>query len=139
MCEEKSQSQTNTLNNQTNTYQQPSVENSQADESTFHEPVTSLKGEWVKVCLEPIVTLAQLSDLHEQLRQCIGARVQLNGAKVERIDTAALQLLLAFWNNPDVTVGWVEASAELCSAARLLNLSSHLGLPAQEASLPLGA
>ena len=91
-------------------------------------PPDKLTTEWVKVSLEPVLTISQLNDLKEQLLPYLGRRVQLSGAKVERIDTASLQLLLAFINSPEVTVGWVEPSSELCTAARLLGLSANLSL-----------
>ena len=103
------------------------------DEPLFSEPVDtiidSLKNEWVQVQLESAVTLTQLADLQKQLSQHQGGKVHLCGAKVGWIDTAALQLFLAFMNNPNTTVEWVEPSPELCAAARMLGLSSHLNLP----------
>ncbi len=99
--------------------------------------VLLIKSEWKKIDLDPTLTLAQLDDLYQQLSQYHDCRVQLCGAKVERVDTAALQLLLAFRNNSDITVGWIEPSAELCYSAQLLGLSSYLGLPIQEASLSI--
>ena len=88
-----------------------------------------LATEWYKIFLPSTLTVSQLTDFKEQLSQHLGHRVQLYGAKVERIDTAALQLLLAFISHQEVTIGWVEPSSELCTAARLLGLSSQLGLP----------
>lgn len=88
-----------------------------------------LATEWYKVFLPSMLTISQLAEFKEQLNQHLGHRVQLYGAKVERVDTAALQLLLAFINHQEVTIGWVEPSSELCTAARLLGLSSQLGLP----------
>jgi ABC-type transporter Mla MlaB component len=96
--------------------------------------ITSLVTDWVVVSLESTLTITQLPELQAQLRQYRGQRVQLYGAKVRRIDTAALQLLLAFMSSSEITVGWVEPSFELGSAARLLGLASHLGLPSVEMS-----
>ncbi|MDM8557592.1 STAS domain-containing protein [Candidatus Parabeggiatoa sp. HSG14] len=90
--------------------------------------VDSLKKEWIKISLEPTITLAQLNDLKKQLQECLGHRIQLSGEQVERIDTAALQLLLAFINSPNVTVGWVKPSLELYNTAGLLGLSSSMNL-----------
>jgi ABC-type transporter Mla MlaB component len=92
------------------------------------EPSKWKKSEWKKISLGATLTLAHSMDLKQQLDQCHGSRVQLWGGKVKRIDTAALQLLLAFINRPDVTVGWIAPSPELCRAAHLLGLTSHLGL-----------
>ncbi len=114
------------------------IENEQIDESISSNTLDSSKSEkselksekseWKKISLESTLTLPQLIDFKKQLHQYHGSRVQLCGKKVERIDTAALQLLLAFINSPDVTVGWIEPSQELCQAASLLGLNSHLGL-----------
>ena len=112
-----------------------SKDNSVDDELSQEETLASFKSEWIKVELESTVTLAQLNELYAQLCQYNNCRVQLCGEKVERIDTAALQVLLAFRNRPDVTVGWIEPSAELCYSAQLLGLSSQLGLPSQEPPL----
>ncbi|RKZ38533.1 MAG: hypothetical protein DRQ49_09850 [Gammaproteobacteria bacterium] len=101
--------------------------NKQANKSI--DSLVSLKSEWNKVSLEANLTLAQLKDLKECLEQYHDSRVQLCGKKVERVDTAALQLLMAFINSSDITVGWVEPSPKLCQAAQLLDLSSYLGLP----------
>jgi ABC-type transporter Mla MlaB component len=102
--------------------------NEQTEGAIPLEPL-SFQSEWKKISLGSTLTLAHLMDLKEQLNQHHGSRVQLWGGNVERIDTAALQLLLAFINRPDVTVGWIAPSPELCRAAHLLGLTSHLGLP----------
>jgi phospholipid transport system transporter-binding protein len=109
------------------------LENGPCEDLSTDNPLTSLKSEWIKVSLEPSLTLVQLIDLKEKLLEYQGARVQLDGIRVERVDTAALQLLFAFVNSPAITVGWVEASTELLTAARLLGLSSLMGLPLNNA------
>ncbi len=130
MTDEENLSQTNTSYEQADSSTSEAVvENGPCEDFSSDNPLTSLKSEWIKVSLEPSLTLVQLMDLKDKLLQYQGVRVQLDGIKVERIDTAALQLLFAFVNNPAVTVGWVEASAELLGAARLLGLSSLMGLP----------
>ncbi|NJO15330.1 MAG: STAS domain-containing protein [Thioploca sp.] len=98
------------------------------------ESAQLLKVKWKTIYLPPIVTLEQLSELHQQLQQYCGSRVQLIGKEVERIDTAALQLLVTFINHPQITVGWIDPSPQLCIAAQLLGLSSHLRLPRYEYS-----
>jgi ABC-type transporter Mla MlaB component len=104
------------------------IPNEQAEGAIPLEPL-SFQSEWKKISLGSTLTLAHLMDLKQQFSQYHGSRVQLWGGNVERIDTAALQLLLAFINRPDVTVGWIAPSPELCRAAHLLGLTSHLGLP----------
>ncbi len=131
MNEIENQSQTDISNSQTeSSTQTPAPTN---DEPLFSKSVdsviNSLKSEWAKVHLEPTTTLTQLVDLQKQLSQHQGGKVQLHGAKVGWVDTAALQLFLAFINTPDTTVEWVEPSPELCRSARLIGLSTHLNLP----------
>jgi ABC-type transporter Mla MlaB component len=104
------------------------------DSSPPPEGVNPLKVEWKKIHLQATLTLEHLSELHQQLQQYHGSRVQLIGKEVERIDTAALQLLVTFVNHPQITVGWIEPSPQLCIAAQLLGLSPHLGLPRYEPS-----
>ena len=105
------------------------------DDSLLHqESAYPLKAKWKTIYLPPIITLEQLSELHQQLQQYCGSRVQLIGKEVERIDTAALQLLVTFINHPQITVGWIDPSPQLCIAAQLLDLSSHLRLPRYESS-----
>lgn len=88
--------------------------------------------EWITVSLPPLLTLSNLTVLQEQLQAHLGERVQLSGAQVERVDTAAMQLLLAFKNLPNTAVRWVAPSPKLCKAAHLLGLVQELGLPAKK-------
>jgi ABC-type transporter Mla MlaB component len=106
------------------------------DSDTNLEALQALKSEWKTIILPPSLALAQLKELQQQLIQCRGTRVQLCGSKVERIDTASLQLLLAFFNDSNVTVGWTEPSPPLCISAKLLGLSTYLGLPNFDLSQP---
>jgi len=129
MNEIENQSQTDSPENQVEASNQAPTD----DEPLFSEPVDniidSLKKEWIEVQLESTITLTQLADLQKQLSQYQGSKVQLYGAKVGWVDTAALQLFLAFINTPNTTVEWVEPSSELRSAASMLGLSTHLNLP----------
>jgi ABC-type transporter Mla MlaB component len=84
---------------------------------------------WVTVRLKPQVTLANLTELHVELQQLLGKRVQLSGSQVQRIDTAGLQLLLAFMHSSDVSACWIDHSPALRQAAQLLGLSTLLSLP----------
>lgn len=128
----------------------PTIENSGQDSHPLTElPTQAMTSEssttiahsvrtqgWTTVSLEPTLTLTNLDKLHTQLKNCQQGRVQLYGARVERIDTATLQLLLAFMNSPEVTVGWTEPSLELRHAAHLLGLTAQLSLPAAEERQP---
>ncbi len=108
------------------------IENSYQFEDNNVAETDNFKSEWIKLELEPIITIPQLDILKTQLDQFENCRVQILGEKVERIDTAAFQLLLAFTNSPDVTVAWFEPSPELCDVAKLLGFSAIIGLPTQE-------
>lgn len=62
-----------------------------------------------------------------------GATVQLQAANIERADTAALQLLCAFFidaQEHDIEIEWLEPSDALCGAATQIGLADHLGLKA---------
>ena len=108
------------------------IEDSYQFETDSTEEIDNFKSEWIKLELEPIITIPQLETLKTHLDQYKNCRVQVLGEKVERIDTAAFQLLLAFTNSSDVTVAWAEPSPELCNVAKLLGLSTAIGLPTQE-------
>jgi phospholipid transport system transporter-binding protein len=61
------------------------------------------------------------------------APVYIDAAKVERVDTAALQLLVAFLNDRKAqqrAVVWLECSDALMRAARSLDLTGALALSA---------
>ncbi|MCV6639331.1 STAS domain-containing protein [Candidatus Albibeggiatoa sp. nov. NOAA] len=90
-----------------------------------------MSSDWIKISLNPILTIADVEELHNQLKQYLGKRVQLSGKNVQRIDTASLQLLLAFMLKADITVCWVDYSEYLCESARLLGISTPLGLPTE--------
>jgi ABC-type transporter Mla MlaB component len=99
------------------------------DYSTTNQTYSNMSGDWIKISLNPILTIADVEELHNQLKQYLGKRVQLSGKNVQRIDTASLQLLLTFMLKADVTVCWVDYSTHLCESARLLGISTPLGLP----------
>lgn len=104
-------------------------------ETTMIEEPTlpSFNRSWITVELESILTLSNLPQLHEQLCQYKGKRVELVGDKVTRIDTAALQLLFAFISSSDITVTWkTTPSEEIINAARLLGLSTQLSIKSVE-------
>ena len=74
-------------------------------------------------------------DLYAQLQQARRAKqpVIIDAERVERVDTAVLQLLCAFVQDAKasgVTLQWRHPSAPVRQAARLLDLCAHLGFPA---------
>lgn len=104
---------------------------SEITDATKAVPATpELETEWPTISLPTVLTLANIITLQTQLSDYLGNRVQLSGAQVETVDTAALQLLSVFKCCADTAVRWVAPSPKLLKAAHLLGLSNHLGLPA---------
>ncbi|MBD8881943.1 STAS domain-containing protein [Rhodanobacter sp. 7MK24] len=70
------------------------------------------------------------AELSEALR---GGAIEFDGSQVERVDTAALQLLVLFRRALDArggTLSWRSVSTALNDAASLLGLARILELPA---------
>ena len=101
------------------------------EETTTYTPLLLTGNEWVTFTLPPVLVLSNINELHRKLKDFLGRRVRLSGEQVERIDSTALQLLVAFINDPNVTIGWVNPSLEIYNVARLLGLTSHLNLPSK--------
>ncbi len=78
--------------------------------------------------------LAELADVKAGLLQALElSSVELDGAGVERVDTAALQLLLAFRRAASargLPASWVGVSETMRDAAGVLGLTQALELPA---------
>jgi len=88
---------------------------------------------WITVILDSTLTLSNLLQLHKELCQYEGKRIELAGDQVTHVDTAALQLLFAFISSNDITVNWKsQPSNEIINAAHLLGLSQQLGLRTPE-------
>ncbi|HUA81531.1 MAG TPA: STAS domain-containing protein [Dyella sp.] len=79
--------------------------------------------------------IADVGDLHKQLRGALESpHIVLDGTAVDRVDTAALQLLVAFQHEAQKRtrqVNWVGASVPLHDAATQLGLAQVLALPAK--------
>jgi len=84
---------------------------------------------WQEIILPATFTISEIEAWYPDLKNQFGKRVQLNGAAINRVDTAALQILLAFMRSPEITAGWVQPSVTLCEAAYWLGLTAELGLP----------
>jgi anti-anti-sigma regulatory factor len=78
--------------------------------------------------------MAAQAALKAELLGALGAgAIVLDGGQVERVDTAALQLLVLFRRELDArggTLGWRGTSDALNEAAGLLGLAQLLNLPA---------
>jgi ABC-type transporter Mla MlaB component len=123
--------QTATKTNRKANMQQHTVSNNSTNQATIAETDDGISSDWVKITLNPILTIADVEELHNQLKQYPGQRIQLSGKNVQRIDTASLQLLLAFMLHPDVTACWVDCSEQLFESAQLLGIATPLGLPTE--------
>lgn len=86
------------------------------------------------VVLPPDCRMAALAGLKAELEGALAAdAIALDGHAVERVDTAALQLLVLFRRERDArggTLAWHGASDALNEAAGLLGLVRILELPA---------
>jgi anti-anti-sigma regulatory factor len=80
--------------------------------------------------------IAAVDELRTTLRDALGApQIVLDAAAVERVDTAALQLLVAFQRAAKQharQVRWTGVSAPLEEAASQLGLAEALALPAHQ-------
>ena len=86
-----------------------------------------------QIVLAPVLAIENAKDLYEQFNSIIQKRrnVIINASSVEMIDTAMLQLLIAFvrkLQNQGIKISWIEPSDELISRAVLLNLEEHLNI-----------
>jgi len=87
-----------------------------------------------QLVFEPVLDIVGARSLYG----CLGGvlaeakSVELDAGQVERVDTAALQLLAAFCRalrEAGVSLQWRSASGPLCEAAATLGLSEILGRP----------
>lgn len=95
---------------------------------------TQRKSEARVVALPADFRLAELATVKSALIEAFDApAVQLDGAAVERVDTAALQLLVAFRREAaarGLPPAWLGVSAAIRDAAGVLGLAQALELPA---------
>lgn len=88
--------------------------------------------------LASVCTLREAAELKSQLMAQVGqpGDVEINAGHVGKIDTAGLQLLLAFVRQMDADgrgLAWTQTNPELYRAAAQLGLVEALKLPAVEA------
>jgi ABC-type transporter Mla MlaB component len=91
-----------------------------------------------RVALDAQLGIAMVADLHTRLLPFLQQKkcVEIDASEVELVDTAALQLLVAFvkeLRDRDVAVNWNKPSDTFCETARLLDLSDLLGLDQENA------
>lgn len=78
-------------------------------------------------------TIAQVSDLHKQWMDMLNSEgdIALDGSQVTSIDAASLQLIYTLWkeaNKMKKNISWLNPSAALCDATRLMGMESGLQL-----------
>lgn len=83
--------------------------------------------------LDKDITIQGVAALKEKLAATLtsGEPVKIDAGAVETVDTAALQLLVAFARHSEAqsnAVNWVQTSDAFVDSARLLDLAQHLGL-----------
>lgn len=95
----------------------------------------STKAAWRSLALGESLDISGAEKLRNRLQKALaaGRPVRLDTAKLSRIDTAALQLLVAFVREMRANgfdVAWRQPGAALYEAAQLLGLGEALALPA---------
>lgn len=78
-------------------------------------------------------TIIRAEELHAQMETLLqsGNDVEIDGSKVEQIDTSALQLLVNFHQaltNDGRHILWKEPSESLLNTAKLLGVHSHIAI-----------
>ena len=90
----------------------------------------------MRVSMPADCRIADVGPLHEQLKGALGgSQIVLDGAAVDRVDTAALQLLVAFQHEArkrERQVQWAGVSTPLHDAASQLGLVEALALPVKK-------
>ena len=86
-----------------------------------------------QIVLDPVLAVDNAKKLYEQFNSVIqkNRSVIVNASAVEMIDTAMLQLLVAFvrkLQDQGIKISWAKPSDELMSRAELLDLKEHLNL-----------
>jgi phospholipid transport system transporter-binding protein len=80
--------------------------------------------------------IGDVTDMHRQLTAALDApQIVLDGTTVERVDTAALQLLVVFQREVQKRgsqMNWAGVSVPLHDAASQLGLAQVLALPAKQ-------
>ena len=91
-------------------------------------------GQGNSVTCASVLDISKAADLQKELLEVLGrgSAIRLNGAEVEKIDAAALQVFASFFLTAEaqkVQVQWLHPSETLCRSARLLGMTNVLGLP----------
>ena len=101
-----------------------------ARQKTSKKPAAAESGSVVLASQPGIKNIAELKEALTAAHSAVSA-VTIDAGKVESIDTAALQLLVAFANSvrgQSRAVEWTEPSAVFCELADLADLGQRLGI-----------
>jgi len=92
-----------------------------------------IKTDKTRLVLDSIITINDAQTMYTQLRSLLESKqdITIDASAVEMLDTAILQLLLAFVNKikaQNRVVVWSKPSEEMINRATTLNLQAGLGL-----------
>ena len=92
-----------------------------------------IKTDKTRLILDSIITINDAQTMYTQLRSLLESKqdITIDASAVEMLDTAILQLLLAFVNKikaQNRVVVWSKPSEEMINRATTLNLQAGLGL-----------
>ena len=101
-------------------------------EASTNEETTNVAA----INLEGVVNIAKAETLHHQMEDILkeAVPITLQASEVQRVDTAILQLLLAFFKSmasAQVSITWDGVSDELLAAVKLLGIEQELDLASQ--------
>jgi len=87
-----------------------------------------------EIIFNEVLDITQVMEYYEQFNRLLNSHkeITLNAEKVERVDGAALQLLLAFVKEAaklNVSVVWSGVSGSFVTCARYIALEDELGYP----------
>jgi len=91
------------------------------------------KDDKTRISFGPVLDVAGSGELKKQLEKVFRRKppFELDGSAVERVDTAALQVLAAFSResrNREIELTWADVSDSLRNASTLLGLTQELGI-----------
>jgi len=86
-----------------------------------------------RISFGPVLDVAGSGELKKQLEKVFRRKppFELDGSAIERVDTAALQVLVAFSresHDREIDLTWTEVSDPLRNASTLLGLTHELGI-----------
>ena len=87
-----------------------------------------------EILLESTLDISHVETLHQQLEEALvdGHRVTMDASNIEKIDTAALQIILAFVQQAEkqsLNFTWKFPSKIFIDYAKMLGLTEKLKLP----------